>query len=55
MCPPFQEYAQTPHRLMLDLQDDSDCNHKVYVDVFYVSGAHVLHIADEESRALAEP
>ncbi len=49
-CEACQIYASKPRRFQFTLRDDKDFNDSVYIDVFVIDCAPILHVVDEATR-----
>ncbi len=43
-CEACKIYASKPRRFKFTLRDDKDFNHSVYIDVFFIDTAPILHV-----------
>ncbi|RAL62549.1 hypothetical protein DID88_004400 [Monilinia fructigena] len=49
-CEHCQLHGKSPGRFKFSLQDDTEFNHTILVDVMYIANQPILHIVDEATR-----
>lgn len=49
-CHYCQKHGKSPMRFKFTIKNDTNFNHTVFVDVFYISGDPVLHLVDEATK-----
>jgi hypothetical protein len=50
LCTFCQRHGRSPGRFKFTLHDDVSFNHTIIVDVMYIDGSPILHVADEATR-----